>query len=160
MSDHRNAFARDFRAGGCSAQLTPRLDLPKFADETPEQTRRRVQKQLERVGLQLMNRTRASADFHADPIAAILSDPAKRAIVAQTLGQAFITAYNFILLNKEKVEAIAEELIKEREIYGDHITELLDAQHFQKPEIDWLKDETWPSEMDYAVEEAPAWRPM
>jgi cell division protease FtsH len=144
---------------GTSGMAPPRLALPKFADETPEQTRRRVNKQLERVGLQLMNRTRASADFHADPIAAILSDPAKRAIVAQTLGQAFITAYNFVRVNKDKVEAIAEELIKEREIYGDHITELLDAQHFQKPEIEWLKDETWPSEMDYAVEEPPAWRP-
>jgi len=135
---------------GTSGMGPPRLDPPKFADETPELTRRRVSKQLERIGLQLMNRTRASADFHADPIASILSDPAKRSLAAQTLGHAFITAYNFIRINKDKVEAVAEELIKEGELYGDRITELLDAQHFQRPEIDWTKDETWPAEIDYA----------
>jgi len=100
-----------------------------------------------------MNRTRGSADFHADPIASILGDPTKRALVAQTLGHAFVTAYNFIRVNKDKVQAVAEELIKEREIYGDRITELLDAQKFEKPEIDWTKDETWPPEIDYSLQE-------
>jgi ATP-dependent Zn protease len=145
---------------GTSGMGPPHLDLPKFADETEEQTRRRIGKQLERIGLQLMNRTRGSADFHADPIAAILGDPTKRALAAQTLGYAFVTVYNFIRVNKDKVEAVAEELIKEREIYGDKITELLDAQNFQKPEIDWTKAETWPAEIDYAVQEEPAWRQM
>ena len=31
-------------------------------------------KRFERIGRTLMNRTRGSADFHADPIAAILRD--------------------------------------------------------------------------------------
>jgi cell division protease FtsH len=130
---------------GTSGMGPPRLDLPKFADETAEQTRTRIMKRLEEIGLTLMNRTRGSADFHADPIAAILADPTKRSIAAQTLGAAFVTAYNFIQLNKNKVESVAEELIKEREIYGDTITELLDAQHFEKPQIDWTREETWPT---------------
>ena len=37
-------------------------------------------------GLTLMNRTRGSADFHADPIAAVLGDPYKRKLAAQILG--------------------------------------------------------------------------
>jgi ATP-dependent Zn protease len=138
---------------GTSGMGPPRLDLPTFADETPEQTRRRITKRFEQIGLQLMNRTRGSADFHADPIAAILNDPAKRSLAAQTLGQAFVTAYNFILANKDKVEKVAEELIREREIYGDKIKELLDAQRFEKPQIDWAKAESWPAEIDYAAEE-------
>jgi hypothetical protein len=106
-----------------------------------------------------MNRTRGGADFHADPIAAILGDPAKRALTAQTVGQAFVVAYNFVRQNKDKVEAVAEELIREREIYGDRITEILDAQHFVKPTIDWTDEASWPPQIDYAVPEEPAWRP-
>jgi ATP-dependent Zn protease len=137
----------------------PKLDLPTFADETPEQTRRRISKQFERVGLQLMNRTRGGADFHGDPVAAILQDPAKRALTAQLMGQALVTAYAFIKANRQKVEAVAEKLIEEREIYGDELIKLLNEQHFVKPEIDWTKDETWPPEIDWEVApENESWR--
>lgn len=119
---------------------------------------REVNRKLEQVGLQLMNRTRGGVDFHGDPVASILQDPTKRALAARTMGQAFVVAYNFIRLNKSKVQAVAEELIKEREIYGDKITELLDAQKFKKPTIDWTKAETWPPEIDYSVQEARSGR--
>jgi ATP-dependent Zn protease len=118
-------------------------DAP-FDDETEAETRQRIAKRFERIGLQLMNRTRGSADFHADPIASVLNDPFKRELAAQVVGQAFVTVWNFILLNKEAVERIAEEVLEEKEIYGDHLLRLLDGAKLQKPELDWLKEETWP----------------
>jgi ATP-dependent Zn protease len=137
---------------GTSGMGAPSVGPPATTKAALEK-RREVSRKLEQVGLQLMNRTRGSADFHADPIASILGDPTKRVLAAQTLGHAFITAYNFIRVNKDKVQAVAEELIAEREIYGDRITELLDAQKFSKPEIDWTKNETWPPEIDYSGQE-------
>jgi ATP-dependent Zn protease len=120
------------------------LDGMRFADESVEDTRKRVLARYEEVGLQLMNRTRGSVDAHADPIATILHDPAKRSTAAQILGQAYVTAFNFVQANKGKVEAVAGDLIDKREIYGDELLELLAAQDFAKPKIDWTKDETWP----------------
>jgi ATP-dependent Zn protease len=120
------------------------LDGLKFADETEEQTRQRVMKRFEQVGLRLMNRTRGSADVHQDPIASVLMDPYKRAAAAILMGQAFVVAENFIRANKDKVEAVADAVIAKGEIYGDNLNELLDAQSFVKPEIDYSKEETWP----------------
>jgi ATP-dependent Zn protease len=120
------------------------LDGMRFADESVEDTRKRVLARFEEIGLQLMNRTRGSADAHADPIASILRDPTKRATTAQILGQAYVTAFNFVQANKEKVEGVAGELIEKREIYGDELLELLDSQDFTEPKIDWTKDESWP----------------
>jgi ATP-dependent Zn protease len=127
----------------------------KFADESPEETRRRIAKHFESIGVQLMNRTRGSADFHADPIASILGDPAKRSYAAQILGQAFVTAYNFILVNRDKVERVADTLVAEREIFGDELMELLSSQHLEKPEIDWSRDDIWPAAMQWLPEEEP-----
>jgi ATP-dependent Zn protease len=116
----------------------------RFADETPDETRKRILKRYEEIGLRLMNRTRGSADAHADPIASILHDPAKRITAAQILGQAYVTAENFVRLNKDKIERVAEYLVEKREIYGDELLALLDSQQFQKPQIDWTTEETWP----------------
>jgi ATP-dependent Zn protease len=120
------------------------LDGTTFADETEAQTRARIAQRFEEIGLRLMNRTRGSADFHADPIAAVLNDPTKRANAAQLLGQAYVTAEAFVRANKDKVEAVADAVIAKGELYGDELMELLDAQDFQTPAIDWTKDETWP----------------
>ncbi|MES1247074.1 MAG: AAA family ATPase [Actinomycetota bacterium] len=120
------------------------LNGGKFDDETEEQTRERIMKRFEKIGLTLMNRTRGSADFGGDPVAAVLQDPYKRAAAAQILGQAYVTAQNFIALNRDAVEKVADTLIAKGELYGDELVHLLDAQHLQKPEIDWTKDETWP----------------
>jgi hypothetical protein len=91
-----------------------------------------------------MNRTRGSADAHADPIASILHDPTKRTTAAQILGQAYTTAFNFVLANRAKVERIADVLVQKREIYGDDLLELLDQQKFVKPDINWTQEDTWP----------------
>jgi hypothetical protein len=42
------------------------------------------------------------------------------------------------------VEAVADALVEKGEIYGDDLIALLDKQDFQKPTIDYTKDETWP----------------
>jgi hypothetical protein len=91
-----------------------------------------------------MNRTRGSADFHADPIAAILRDPFKQAVAAQILGQAYVMAVNLVSANRDAVEKIATLLAEKRELFGDELVELLDAQGLVKPELDYTKDETWP----------------
>jgi hypothetical protein len=91
-----------------------------------------------------MNRTRGSADFHADPVASVLRDPFKSEMAARFLGQAFVTAYAFCLANKDKIDRIASTVEEKLEIFGDELNRLLDAQHLEKPEIDWTKEETWP----------------
>jgi len=117
-------------------------NVPKGED--PEEVRERILKRFERIGRTLMNRTRGSADFHADPIAAILRDPFKQAVAAQILGQAYVMAVSLVAANKDAVEAIATRLMEKRELYGDELVELLDAQHLVEPELDYTKEETWP----------------
>jgi cell division protease FtsH len=112
--------------------------------EDPDEVREQIDKRFERIGRTLMNRTRGSADFHADPIAAILRDPFKNAIAAQILGQAYVIALNLVLENKAAVDTIATHLVERRELYGDELLELLDAQQLVKPELDYTKEETWP----------------
>jgi ATP-dependent Zn protease len=109
-----------------------------------DEVRERIMKRFERIGRTLMNRTRGSADFHADPIAAILHDPFKQSVAAQILGQAYVMAVGLVVTNKAAVDAIATRLAERRELYGDELVELLDAQHLVKPELDYTKDETWP----------------
>jgi cell division protease FtsH len=116
----------------------------KLDDESEEDARRRVMKRFEKIGVTLMNRTRGSADFHGDPIASVLNDPSKREHAAQILGQAYVTAENFVRANQEPIERVAATIIDRRELYGDELIRLLDAQHFVKPEIDYAKEETWP----------------
>jgi ATP-dependent Zn protease len=120
------------------------MGLQRMDDESDDEAMARIKHRFERIGLQLMNRTRGSADAHADPIASIMRDSFKRDISAQILGQAFVTAYNFILQNKDKVENLANALTEKRELYGDELIELLDKQGFKKPTIDWSREDTWP----------------
>jgi cell division protease FtsH len=112
--------------------------------EEPDEVRDQIMKRFERIGSTLMNRTRGSADFHADPVAAILLDPFKNAIAAQILGQAYVMAVNLLVANRDAVDAIATRLAEKRELYGDELVDLLDAQELVKPELDYTKEETWP----------------
>jgi cell division protease FtsH len=113
-----------------------------FADETEEQTRERVLKRLEDVGSRLMNRSSSGWDA--------LADPRKRAYAAQFIGEAFVTAYNLILENKDKVEKVADTVMEKKEIYGDDLVRLLDAQQFTKPTIDWTSEASWPKFMNWS----------
>src|SRR5213082_2180252 len=109
--DLQYATARAATMVGAAGMGPLPIRIEKFADETEEQTRERVVKRFEKLGLTLMNRTRGSADFHADPIASVLQDPFKRATAAQILGQAFLTAREFVAFNKDAVERIANAVI-------------------------------------------------
>jgi hypothetical protein len=51
---------------------------------------------------------------------------------------------NFVAANRQKIDAVARELIQKREIYGDDLLALLDRQQLVKPEIDWSREESWP----------------
>jgi ATP-dependent Zn protease len=114
-----------------------------FADESEEQTRERVRKRFEDIGLRLLNRT-SGGMMGTDPVAAILQDPRKRGYAAQFIGQAFVTAYNLVLQNKDKVEKVAERVIEDKEIYGNDLNRLLDSMSFERPEIDWTNEAAWP----------------
>jgi ATP-dependent Zn protease len=131
---------------GTAGMRPLRVDLddrvPEGEDE--DEYRDRIMKRFERIGRTLMNRTRGSADFHADPIASILHDPFKSSIAAQILGQAYVIAVNLVKNNKDAVDVIATRLAEKRELYGDELVELLDRQQLVKPELDYTKDETWP----------------
>jgi cell division protease FtsH len=118
-------------------------NVPKGED--PEEVREQILRRLERIGRTLMNRTRGSADFHADPIAAILRDPFKNAVAAQILGQAYVMAVNLVAANRDAVETIATRLAEKRELYGDELVNLLDEQRLVQPELDYTKEETWPT---------------
>jgi ATP-dependent Zn protease len=112
--------------------------------ETEEQAQERIRERFERIGMRIMNRTRASADFQGDPVASVLRDPYKARLAAQFLGQAFVIAYVFIRANKDAVERIADTVLQKQEIFGDDLNRLLDSVQLQRPEIDWTKEETWP----------------
>ena len=130
---------------GTSGMGPDHIDLHgvKFDDETEDETRGRIMERLEKIGLTLMNRTRGGG-FQSDPVASVLNDRFKRAYAAQILGQAYVTAENFIAANRDAVERIAQAVIDKGELYGDDLVGLLDRQNLKKPELDWTKEGTWP----------------
>ena len=89
----------------------------------------------------------------ADPTASVLRDPRKRMYAAQLIGQAFVTAYNLIETNRDKIENVADAVIEKKEIYGDDLVRLLDSQHFVKPEIDWTDEKSWPKILVWSPDE-------
>jgi ATP-dependent Zn protease len=90
-----------------------------------------------------MNRTGNA--YQHDIVASVLSDPAKRKLTAQILGQAYMTAHNFIRANREGVEKIADEVVERREIYGDELLDLLKSANLKTPKVDLLERTSWPT---------------
>jgi ATP-dependent Zn protease len=117
----------------------------RFDDEAEEaKARRRVMRKFEEIGTQLMNRASSGSQLNGAPIANVLGDPFKRAMVAQLLGQAFVTAYWLVEANREAVERIADTLLERREMFGDEVVELLDSVHLTVPDVDVLDESRWP----------------
>jgi hypothetical protein len=112
------------------------------ADE--ERARRRVMRKFEELGVQLMNRASSGSALQGDPIASVMGDPAKRAMVAQLIGQAFVTAYWLVDHNREAVERVADTLLERRELFGDEVVGLLDSVAMKIPDVDILDDARWP----------------
>jgi ATP-dependent Zn protease len=145
--DVQAATARAALMVGASAMGPERIDVggARFADETEEQTRERLMRRFETIGGEIMARTHGAGPFAHDTIGSVLGDSNKRRLAAQILGQAYVTAHNFIAANREAVERIADRVVEKKEIYGDELVELLDRAQLRAPEIDYTKEASWPT---------------
>ena len=71
---------------GASAMGPEPFAVTPREDETEEEARERILKRFEKIGLQIVNRTSGGGPFGENPIASVLSDRDKRAIVGQLVG--------------------------------------------------------------------------
>ena len=123
---------------------TPDLS-EKFATEAEARVaERKLMRRFEQLGAQIMNRATMGSALQGDPVATVLGDPGKQKMVAEILGQAYLTAYWFVQHNREATERVAERLLERREIFGDDVLELLDSVHLTIPNIDPLDEANWP----------------
>jgi hypothetical protein len=129
---------------GASAMGTMPFHIEPREDETEEQARQRVLRRFEGIGLNIMNRTSGGGPMAADPIAGVLSDPSKRKVAAQLLGQAYVAAHHLVLHNRKAVENTADALLERKELFGDELVELLNAQKIAIPKIDLNDESFWP----------------
>ena len=130
---------------GASAMGPQPFEITAREDETEEEARERVLKRFEKIGLQIVNRTSGGGPFGENPIASVLGDRDKRAIVGQLVGQAYVAAHNLVVANREAVEHIADVLTARRELFGDELLELLDSRKMTIPEVDLSKESSWPT---------------
>jgi ATP-dependent Zn protease len=130
---------------GASAMGPQPFEVDPREGETEEEARERVLKRFERIGLQIVNRTSGGGPFGENPIASVLGDRDKRAIVGQLVGQAYVAAHNLVLANREAVEHIADVLSARRELFGDELLELLDSAKLLIPEVDLSEESSWPT---------------
>ncbi|MDX6656627.1 MAG: cell division protease FtsH [Solirubrobacteraceae bacterium] len=118
-----------------------------LSGRVPESERAEREQELmerfERIGLQIMNRL-SGGPLAGDVIGAALSDKYKKRAAACILGQAYITALACMRHNREAVARIAETLMERRELYGDEVTDVLNAACLEAPEIDLLEEALWP----------------
>jgi hypothetical protein len=130
---------------GASAMGPQPFDVKPREDETEEEARERILERFEKIGLQIVNRTSGGGPFGENPIASVLGDRDKRAIVGQLVGQAYVAAHNLVLANREAVEHIADVLAARRELFGDELLELLDSSKLTVPEVDLSEESSWPT---------------
>jgi cell division protease FtsH len=144
--DVMSATARAaWMVGMCAMGPNP-IDLNgRFASADDEATEReKLLRRFEDIGVQIMNRAGSGGPFDQNPIGAVLGDRDKRRAVSALLGQAYVIAYVTIAANRDRVERIAEELIRRKEMHGDEVVELLDNASLVRPDIDLLEERTWP----------------
>ena len=142
--DVQSATAQAAWMVGASAMGPEPFEVTPLDDETEEDARQRVLKRFETIGVQIMNRTSGGGPFAENPIAGVLGDHDKRQLAAQILGQAYVSAYNLILHNRDAVERIADELVEHREVFGDDLVRILDGVGLERPELDLEKEDVWP----------------
>jgi ATP-dependent Zn protease len=128
---------------GSSAMGTQPFAVTPKKGETEEEARERILERFEGIGLQIMNRT-GGGMMSGDPISGILSDPSKRKVTAQMLGQAYVVAHTLVVKNKEAVERIADAVLEKKELFGDELVDLLDSVGIRIPEIDYDDESLWP----------------
>jgi ATP-dependent Zn protease len=132
--------AATWMVGMCGMGPEPvELDGRISSDEERQEKTEEIMDRFEKIGLQILNRGTSE-----DTISNVLRDREKRRNAAILIGQAYVTAYNLVSHNKDKVEQIAEVLVERREMHGDEVVELLERAQLQVPEIDLLDEEAWP----------------
>jgi cell division protease FtsH len=144
--DVMSATSRAAWMVGMCAMGPNQIDLNgRFASAEEEAAEReKLYARFEEIGVQIMNRANMTGPYAQDPIAAVLGDRDKRKAVAGLLGQAYVTAYVTVAENRERVEHIAEELIKRKEMHGDEVVDLLNSVDLVRPDIDLLEERVWP----------------
>jgi hypothetical protein len=142
--DVQSATAQAAWMVGASAMGPAPFTVTPLDDESEDEARQRALKRFEKIGLQIMNRTSGGGPFTENPIAGVLGDHDKRKLAGQILGQAYVSAYNLVLNNKDAVERIADELVVRREVFGDELVEILDNAKLTMPEIDYADEKSWP----------------
>ena len=113
-------------------------------DDERHEAEERYMQRFERIGMQIMNRAQADSMMGSDPYGAVLRDPIKKAAAARILGQAYLTALSLIRHNRDKVANTAATLVDRKELHGNEVVKLLDAQRLEAPEIDVTDEEIWP----------------
>jgi len=112
---------------------------------TLDAKRETINKRLEQIGTQIMNRTTPGGPLGGDPLAGVLNDRDKRVYAAQLLGQAYVTAHALIEQNRKAIEGIADALVEKREIFGDELVEILEKAKLKVPKIDLTQESAWPA---------------
>jgi ATP-dependent Zn protease len=145
--DVRSVTAQAAVMVGIAAMGPEPVEIPAgwVTHEEAEKKRARIMERYERIGSQIIGRAGHGSMAEGSPIPGILSDREKRTMVAQLLGQAYVTAYNLVDANRAGVERIADVLIEKREMYGDEVVELLDSVEPRKPHVDPLREDSWPA---------------
>jgi cell division protease FtsH len=110
-----------------------------------ETKRDEIMQRFEQIGLQIMNRTGDGGPLGHDPLAGVLGDRDKRALAAQLLGQAYVSASALISHNKQAVEQIADALIEKKELFGDELVEILQNAKLKIPKVDLSQAKAWPA---------------
>ena len=142
--DVQSATAQAALMVGASGMGPDEVVVTPLDDESETEARERVLNRFAAIGTQIMNRTSGGAPFAENPIAGVLSDREKKRLAAQILGQAYVSAHNLMLHNKEAVSRIADELVVRREVFGDELLEILDRAQLRMPEIDLASEDSWP----------------
>jgi cell division protease FtsH len=145
--DVQSATARAaWMVGACAMAPEPvQLNGTPRGEAKREEAREKIRQRFEQIGAQIMNTAGGGGPFSHDPIAGVLGDRSKRAMVAQMLGQAYIAAHHLIEHNKEAVEHIAQVVIERKELHGNELLRLLDKANLQIPTVDLTKEEAWPA---------------
>jgi len=142
--DVQSATAQAAFMVGASAMGPEPVIVTPLDDESEDDARERIMNRFQKIGIGIMNRTSGGGPFAENPISGVLQDGDKRNLAAQILGQAYVSAYNLVLHNKDAVEKIADELVERREVFGDELVGILDAAALRMPELDLSKEDTWP----------------
>ena len=145
--DVQSATARAaWMVGACAmAPEAVQLNGSPRGEAKREEAREKIRQRFEAIGAQIMNTAGGGGPFGHDPIAGVLGDRSKRAMVAQMLGQAYITAHHLIEHNKEAVERIAQTVIERKELHGNELLRILDDAKLEIPMVDLTKEEAWPA---------------